>query len=204
MYGVSNIEKYLNFYNSYYKDNKSIYIPKIKVLFDNDFAGRAEYKKIKKNCDKKVYKNIEIDIVLLKNFLENSLEKIENNYDNHEIEDLIYPEIICYLINKILEKRKFNLIDVKNINEKISKPAFSSNGIFNLIEIEKNNKNLENGNKISFLSSGENTNQIKEGMAGMFNISGDKELKKIIERNRKNYPFVERFIKELFDFKKSF
>ena len=39
--GVSNIEKFLNFYNSYYKNNESIYKPKIKVLFDNDIAGNA-------------------------------------------------------------------------------------------------------------------------------------------------------------------
>ena len=200
LYGVSNIEKYLNFYDSYYKGNSSIYTPKIKILFDNDVAGREQYKKIKKNCDKKVYKNLEIEIILLKNFLESSVEKIENNYGNHEIEDLIYPEIICYLVNKILDKRNFNLINIKDINRKISKPAFSSSGIFNLIETEKNQKNLENGNKISFISSGENTNQIKEGMAGMFNITGDKSLKEIIEKNRKDYPFVEKFIKELFDF----
>ncbi|WP_314016125.1 hypothetical protein, partial [Leptotrichia wadei] len=68
------------------------------------------------------------------------------------------------------------------------------------IENEKNEKNLKDGNKISFISSGENTNQIKEGMARMFNILGDKKLIDIIEKNRKEYPFVEKFIKELFDF----
>ena len=199
LHGVSNIEKYLNFYNSYYKDNNS-YIPKIKILFDNDVAGREQYKKIKKNCDRKAYKYIEVEVILLKNFLENSVDKIENNYDNHEIEDLIYPEIICYLVNKILNGKNLNPINVKEINRKILAPSFSSNGIFSLIENEKNEKNLKNGSEISFISSGEKTNRIKEGMAGMFNVTGDKKLVDIIERNRKNYPFVEKFIKELFDF----
>lgn len=125
---------------------------------------------------------------------------MKNNNDNHEIEDMIYPEIICYLVNKMLDKRKFNSVSVKEINKKISEPSFSSNGIFNLIENEKNEKNLKDGNKISFISSGENTNQIKEGMARMFNILGDRKLIDIIEKNRKEYPFVEKFIKELFDF----
>lgn len=199
LHGVSNIEKYLNFYNSYYKDN-NIYIPKIKILFDNDVAGREQYKKIKKNCDRKAYKYIEVEVILLKNFLENSVDKIENNYDNHEIEDLIYPEIICYLVNKILNGKNLNPINIKEINRKILAPSFSSNGIFSLIENEKNEKNLKNGAEISFISSGEKTNRIKEGMAGMFNVTGDKKLVDIIERNRKNYPFVEKFIKELFDF----
>ena len=200
LYGVSNIEKYLNFYNAYYRNNVNNYIPKVKILFDNDNAGREQYRKIEKKYNKEAYKYIEVELVLIKNFLGNSKVDMKNNNDNHEIEDMIYPEIICYLVNKMLDKRKFNSVSVKEINKKISEPSFSSNGIFNLIENEKNEKNLKDGNKISFISSGENTNQIKEGMARMFNILGDRKLIDIIEKNRKEYPFVEKFIKELFDF----
>ena len=35
------------FYNSYYKDNTTAYKPCVKVLFDNDLAGRDVYCKIK-------------------------------------------------------------------------------------------------------------------------------------------------------------
>ena len=45
--GVTNVEKYLDFYNSYYKDNTTAYKPCVKVLFDNDLAGRDVYCKIK-------------------------------------------------------------------------------------------------------------------------------------------------------------
>lgn len=197
--GVSNIEKFLNFYNSYYKNNESIYKPKIKVLFDNDIVGREQYKK----CYGKVYENIEVEFILLKNFLGNSEIKLDKNRNNHEIEDLIYPEIICHLVNKILNKKKFTQISSDAVRKKISQPSFSSNGILNLIENEKNEKNLENGDKISFISSGENTNEIKKGMARMFKISGDKKLGDIIEKARKEYPFVEKFIIELFDFKEN-
>lgn len=198
LHGVSNIEKYLNFYDSYYRDNSSIYIPKIKILFDNDVAGREQYKKVKKKCDKKDYENIEVELVLLKNFLGNSTINLESNYNNHEIEDLIYPEIICYLVNKILDKRKFNRISTNVITEKISKPAFLSKGILDLIENEKNGKNLENGSEISISSK-----EIKGSMANMFEISGDKKLGNTIEKARKEYPFVEEFIIELFDFKEN-
>ena len=37
----------------------------------------------------------------------------------------------------------------------------------------------------------------------MFKISGDKKLGDIIEKARKEYPFVEKFIIELFDFKEN-
>ena len=37
---------------------------------------------------------------------------LTNNTCNHEIEDYVYPEIICYLVNKLLQKKSFNTIDI--------------------------------------------------------------------------------------------
>jgi len=46
--GADNIEKYLDFYNSFYKNLDSKYIkPTILILLDNDNKGREVYKKIK-------------------------------------------------------------------------------------------------------------------------------------------------------------
>ena len=60
---------------------------------------------VKQKCYGKVYENIEVEFILLKNFLGNSEIKLDKNRNNHEIEDLIYPEIICHLVNKILNKK---------------------------------------------------------------------------------------------------
>lgn len=45
--GANNIVKYLEFYESYYK-NIDNYIPQIKVIYDNDSAGRDAYEKNQK------------------------------------------------------------------------------------------------------------------------------------------------------------
>ena len=43
MDGISNVEKYLYYYSSYYSSNNKGFKPKIKVLFDNDNAGRKQF-----------------------------------------------------------------------------------------------------------------------------------------------------------------
>jgi predicted ATP-dependent endonuclease of OLD family len=56
IHGVSKCEKYLEFYNSFYEE-RSIK-PTILILFDNDPAGRDEFKKLVKKF--KTYNNISI------------------------------------------------------------------------------------------------------------------------------------------------
>lgn len=190
--GVTNVEKYLDFYNSYYKDNTTAYKPCVKVLFDNDLAGRDVYCKIKK--DKYTY--INVCPVLLCNFNNTST----NNTCNHEIEDYVYPEIICYLVNKLLQKKSFNTIDIGKVTEKIIKPAYQNNGILYTIEYEKNEQNQEEGHKISFVSAKKATNDIKNGLAGMFNIPGDRAIIELLEQCDRKYPYVKNFLKEIFTF----
>ncbi len=194
--GVNNVDKYMDFYNSYYKTNLSIYKPKVKILFDNDAAGRDAYKKI----SAKKYNYVDVDCILLQNHLGDSNTAIERNNCNHEIEDLIYPEVMCYLVNALLEKRNFNKIDTKTTIRKIHMPSFKNGGILSLIDNEKNEQNPNNGQQISFVSSGQSTDQIKNGLAGLFNIQGDRKLINIIERCMNEYPFVRNFTEEIFTF----
>ena len=194
--GVTNVEKYLDFYNSYYKDNTTAYKPCVKVLFDNDLAGRDVYCKIKK--DKYTY--INVCPVLLCNFNNTSNMNLTNNTCNHEIEDYVYPEIICYLVNKLLQKKSFNTIDIGKVTEKIIKPAYQNNGILYTIEYEKNEQNQEEGHKISFVSAKKATNDIKNGLAGMFNIPGDRAIIELLEQCDRKYPYVKNFLKEIFTF----
>lgn len=194
--GVTNVEKYLDFYNSYYKDNTTAYKPCVKVLFDNDLAGRDVYCKIKK--DKYTY--INVCPVLLCNFNNTSNMNLTNNTCYHEIEDYVYPEIICYLVNKLLQKKSFNTIDIGKVTEKIIKPAYQNNGILYTIEYEKNEQNQEEGHKISFVSAKKATNDIKNGLAGMFNIPGDRAIIELLEQCDRKYPYVKNFLKEIFTF----
>ena len=189
MDGISNVEKYLYYYSSYYSSNNKGFKPKIKVLFDNDNAGRKQFNQIKN----KKYQELDIDMVLLKNYLGNSEEK----NINHEIEDFIYPEIIVYLTNEILKNINLELISQEEVDKKLSaSKSLSSKGILEFIEYKKNDNNPENGNIIVL-----NTPSHKKNMAEKFNLE-DKEISNIIKENRNKYPFVEEFIRDLFNFTK--
>ena len=189
MDGISNVEKYLYYYSSYYSSNNKGFKPKIKVLFDNDNAGRKQFNQIKN----KKYQELDIDMVLLKNYLGNSEEK----NINHEIEDFIYPEIIVYLTNEILKNINLELISQEEVDKKLSaSKSLSSKRILEFIEYKKNDNNPENGNIIVL-----NTPSHKKNMAEKFNLE-DKEISNIIKENRNKYPFVEEFIRDLFNFTK--
>jgi len=194
--GASNAERYLAFYESYYKNNRSEYIPKIKVLFDNDSAGREAYRNIRG----KRYSYIEVENVLVNNFKGDGELDPDKNNTNNEIEDLLFPGILCFLANNMLMRKGLNEIETKEIVDKINSPAFSKRGILDLIEHEKNNANPEKGVEISFTSSGQATNSIKKGLAGMFNISGDYEMLKLLKEGDDSYPYVREYLTELFSF----
>lgn len=194
--GVDNAIKYLEFYDSYYKNSSNGMHPRIKVVFDNDYAGRNTYKKI----EKKAFKNIKVQCVILGNYLNNSNIDLEHNTTNNEIEDFIYPELLCYLINELLKKKGMDGLDAKKIESIIKTKAFASKGILELCEHEKNSNNPDLGADISFTSSSEGTNQFKEGLAGIFVIEANKKILSLIDKCDKKYPEVREQLKKLLCF----
>jgi len=196
--GADNALKYLEFYDSYYKNNSMCSKPKIKVIFDNDSKGREMFKKV----TAKTYNNISVQCFLINNYMGNANLEVEHNVTNNEIEDLLYPELTCYLINELLKKKKMQLINTSQVCNQIKTKAFSSKGILELCEYEKNSRNPENGADISFVSSGNATNKIKEGLAGLFNLEANKKLQDLLENCNKKYPEVKTFLFELCLFEK--
>lgn len=195
LHGADQSSKYLEFYESYYKGNTD-YIPKIKLLLDNDAKGREVFAHIRK----KHFDNISVECVLLQNFSNSSNLALENNSTNNEIEDFLYPEVLCYLVNGILLKKKFNKINEASICRNIKQKSFNSKGILELCEHEKNLVNPERGAEISFCSSNKATNQFKEGLAGLFNIQGNHRLQTLIYECDIKYPTVKIFLRNLFNF----
>lgn len=194
--GADNALKYLEFYNSYYRNNIANFKPKVKVLLDNDSKGREIYCKIK--TDKYAY--IDVTKILLQNHTSSGNTKTENNSTNNEVEDFLYPEVVVYLINLLLGNKQMNKLNAKSVCNKIHKAAFSAKGILNLCEYEKNNINPDNGAELSFVSSGKNTNNIKEGLAGMFNLKANKNLLSLIDLCDKKYPNVKLILEKLCNF----
>lgn len=193
--GATNIEKWLAFYNAYYKNNKTLK-RKIKVVFDNDPQGRECYKRI--SLEK--YSYIEVEKMLLNNCFRDANLDLSHNHTNNEIEDFVYPEIICYLANRILKARGLITIREKDLITKISSPSFKTSGILTLLEHMKNDSNPVNGKDITFSSSDIECETIKKSMSNLFKIEMNKEIIKILKRVADNYPDVEKQIKEMFKF----
>lgn len=193
--GADNVVMYINYYESLYKQMRKR--PKTLILLDNDTKGREIFRKIEKNKDK--YTNININVSFVPNFLGEMQDgtKLEKVQTNNEIEDFIYPSIICYLINNILKKKCMNCINERNIVNKISKDSFKYKGILDLCEYEKNDKNLERGNEIVFTISNQATESFKTSMANMFNVESNPKIIRILEEQDKKYPEVKNFIKKI-------
>lgn len=194
--GADNALKYLEFYNSYYHNTSSPYKPKIKVIFDNDSKGREAYNRVKA-C---TFSHIDVSVVLLQNHNNDANTATERNTTNNEIEDFIYPEIMVYLINALLDKKHMSKINSKTVCRKIHTKSFSSQGILELCEHEKNCANPDNGNEIPFTSSGAATNRVKEGLAGLFNLQANKKLLTLLGECDVKYPAVKMILQNLCSF----
>ena len=174
--GADNAMKFLEFYDSYYCNNTTQYKPKVKVVLDNDSKGRDVYSKIQVNK----YNHIDVMVILLPNHADNGSSEAERNNTNNEIEDFMYPEVIVYLINALLEKKRMVKLKSKDVC--------------------KNALNPENGAELSFVSSGNPTNRIKEGLAGMFNLKANKKLLRLLRECDVQYPYVKQALRELCNF----
>lgn len=137
----------------------------------------------------KDYQNIKIE-VLLSNYLDDADYGFDKNNTNNEIEDFIYPDILCELINTILKSRGMNLINTKDVCKKIQTKSFKNAGILNLCEHIKNENNPDRGDEINFISSHESTNRLKEGLAGLFNIEGNRKIINLLNICHEKYPKV--------------
>lgn len=193
--GADNMDRYLDFYNSYYRSHSG-FKPKIKVVLDNDSKGREVYKKL----TTKKHEWIEVSYLLLSNFGNSSKTQIDKNNTNNEIEDFLYPELVCHLINIILRKKGLNTIKEKNVCENCKKPSFSATGILSICENKKNEANPVRGNEIVFTSSNCATNNIKESMASLMKIEGNTNLIALLEDCDKRYPTVRQTLVELMNF----
>lgn len=191
--GASKIDKYLEFYNNFYKDRD--FKPKLRVIFDNDEEGRKEYNRIQGKIHS--IKNIKVSIEFIPNcFGEVPLiedvksSKVKSNY---EIEDFIYPELIYFLSIELMKKIKLSTFRFNKLEQKVKAAAFKEKGILYNVDLLKNEYNLEEGVKIDF--SGE---QAKNGMVGLFNIKGTKKMSELIIEADKKYPEVKKYIEKIF------
>lgn len=191
--GADNALKYLEFYDSYYRNNTAQYKPKIKIIFDNDVKGREIYNKVRTN----IYQHIEVTPILLQNHTNSGNTATEKNNTNNEMEDFLYPEVMVYLINALLERKNMTKLKSSVVCKKIHTASFAAKGILELCEYEKNTNNPDTGAELSFVSSGSQTNKVKEGLAGMFTLKANKKLLSLLSECNTKYPYVKNALEEL-------
>lgn len=196
MNGADNALKYLEFYNSFYKDSTCAYKPLVRVVLDNDGKGREIASKI----HSKNFSYITVQVHIIQNFCGDAETSLTNNSTNNEIEDLVYPEIVCFLINRILKIKKMKQISVKKVSSSINKKSFRTKGILALCEHEKNEVNPDDGHTLSFVSSSDASNRIKDGMSGLFCLEANKEFLELMRKCEAQYPKAKEEIKAIVTF----
>ncbi|MDE7416966.1 MAG: hypothetical protein K2N44_11850, partial [Lachnospiraceae bacterium] len=162
-------------------------------IYDNDSAGRDTYEKNRKRA----YPHLNITHYIMQNVWGNANIAIMKNNTNNEIEDFVYPEVMCYLVNEILKKKGMNVIKTDELIVQLSSQAFKESGFMALCDFHKNSANPQTGAEISFVNSGQATNQLKESLAGVFELEGNKKLLRIVEQADKKYPNVREVLMKL-------
>ena len=188
--GADNIIKYLDFYSSFYSSTEC-FKPYLLILLDNDAKGREVALKIKPAK----YPNVQISKEFTPNFLGEVPTGTKVDCDL-QIEDFLYPDLIVELVNKILDKKSLNRINPKKVEKLIVKPAFRNRGILNLLENQKNERNTETGQSISFISSHLPTEQIKTSLANLFkqSIPANTKIIDLLQVGDSKYPKVKEFL----------
>ena len=75
---------------------------------------------------------------------------------------------------------------------------FQSTGILSIIEHEKNDVNPDLGGEISFISSSYETCKVKEGLARIFNIEGNRQIIELLSEGDIKYPEIKNNLKKMF------
>lgn len=123
--GASKIGGYLQYYENFAKDLP--YKPEIICIFDNDYEGREQSKKI----DPKKLKHIKATVIELIRFDGNKPNP--NSGEDWEIEDFLPYKGFFDAINAMLSKEKYKKITIKQIQDRV-KPAHISKQILKYSE----------------------------------------------------------------------
>jgi hypothetical protein len=135
--GVDKYPGFLQFISDYCDELE--YTPKIIAIFDKDGAARQKYDSLKN----KRIKNIDLSCHYIIRF------DNQNNNDI-ELEDYIYPDLVFDAVNKLLRKKKYHTIK-KADRKKRTLPAYNKKPILDFItEICRTNN--ENEIEIDFNS----------------------------------------------------
>jgi len=87
------------------------------------------------------------------------------------------------LCNNILVKKGMSQISPRSLLTKLKSNSYKNKGVLYVVEILKNDSNLEDGHTINF-----DTPTMKKSLAESFNIEGNRTLIKLIKEYDLKYP----------------
>lgn len=145
---ASKISGSVQFYNNLAIDLD--FKPQIKIILDNDEAGRVEYKNLENSIKKNRFSNLSIELLVYPKEDGTVWDKKSKNFD-WEVEDFLPNELMFDSVNKILKNAKYSIIK-KKLRDSKSKAANLNTQIFIYAE---NAAKLENPDKAPFQLSGE-------------------------------------------------
>src|SRR5690606_4331527 len=157
--------------------------------YDNDEEGRKQYDTLSKVN----YAKIDVKHIYVIDAQNTTFPSKIGIKPNIEIEDLIYPEIILELCNKIFSKKKsFKKIKEKTFLRKMSNLSLRCKGVLEILDDLKNDANPSDGLQLSTKD-----NSFKGGISNQFTIKGNQEMIEKIQNLDKKYPEVKIFLTKL-------
>ncbi len=174
--GVDKYPGFLQFLNDFCSDLD--YKPTIIAIFDRDSAGRDKYNSLKT----KAYNNIDLKCSYINRF-------DNQNFNDIELEDFIYPDLFFDAVNKFLRKKKYHQIK-KSDKMKRTLQAYNGKPILDFTTgiCMQNN---EDKKEINF-------NHLNMKLS-LSKIICDLIAKKDISDYDKEYPNVKQYLKKLTD-----
>lgn len=145
---ASKISGSVQFYNNLATDLD--FKPTIKIILDNDEAGRIEYKNLNNSISKNRFSNLNVEVLTYPRNDGKTWDKKSSKFD-WEVEDFLPNELMFDSINKILRKASYSSIKKRHRDNK-SQPANINTQIFDYAESVAK---FENQDKEPFQISGE-------------------------------------------------
>ncbi|ATG78511.1 hypothetical protein AOR04_13740 [Pseudoalteromonas sp. 1_2015MBL_MicDiv] len=133
---ASKISGSVQFYNNLAIDLD--FKPQIKIILDNDEAGRIEYKNLENSVNKNRFSNLSIELLVYPKEDGTVWDKKSKNFD-WEVEDFLPNELMFDSVNKILKNAKYSIIK-KKLRDNKSKAANLNTQIFMYAENAQNSK----------------------------------------------------------------
>ena len=131
--GTSKIKGYLQFLKEFCSD--LTFKPRIRIIVDHDFDGKAEYASISSLIKKNKYKDLDLSI----EYIPRCDGKSDKDLD-YEMEDFIYPELIREAANKFLKKEGYSIVYKNEFKDRFT-TAYNKKCILNFLTEKTKNCN---------------------------------------------------------------